>query len=80
MRLQSNLNCVVTMKDEGFDFDIEKYLSELEEIERELDKEIQALYPDDAEIDYEPYDYMDYFKLVENEISENRPGVYDWLE
>ena len=50
MRLQSNLNCVVTMKDEGFDFDIENYLSELEEIERELDKEIQALYPDDAEL------------------------------
>ena len=80
MLLQLNLLYARAMKDEEFDFDIENYLSELEEIERELDKEIQALYPDDAELDYEPYDYMDYFKLLENEIPENRSGIYDWLE
>ena len=80
MLLQLNLLYVRAMKDEEFDFDIENYLSELEEIERELDKEINTLYPDDAELDYEPYDYMDYFKLLENEIPENRSGIYDWLE
>lgn len=81
MRLQSNLNCVVTMKDETFDFDMDDLLSEFEEIERAIEKELKALYPDDeSSLEYETYDYVDYFNLVENEISENRQGIYDWLE
>ena len=32
MRLKSNLNCVVTMKDETFDFDMDDLLSEFETV------------------------------------------------
>lgn len=61
------------MKNEEFDFDLDKYWEELEAIE----KEIEALYPTDGSRDYEPYEYLDYFNLLEEEIPDNRVNIYE---
>ena len=76
MLLRLNSQSVRTMNNNEFDFDIAKLYSELEEIEKEL----ELLYPIEESLECEHYDYLDYFQLLENEIPENRKGVYDWLE